>query len=98
MTHDKETVPELIETCSNQDVINDKIIDRKLTDFCRFGHITVNSDIFCQLFLTLDNFLSILCHLTCLDSDMFLSIRTLFPCGGTQCTLYLQQMCYITPT
>ena len=57
-------------------------IDRKLADFCHFGQITVNSDIFCQLSVILDNFLSILCSLGHLDSDMFLSIRPLFPCSG----------------
>ena len=53
--HCKETMPELTETCPNQDVISDK----KLTDVCHFGQNIVNSDIFCQLFVTLDNFLSI---------------------------------------
>ena len=70
-------MPELTETCLNQDVK----IDWKLTNFCHFGQITVNSDIFCQLFVTLDNFLSIFCHLSRLDSDMFLSVRALFPCS-----------------
>jgi hypothetical protein len=56
--------------------------DRNLTDFCHFGQIIVNSDIFCQLSVILDNFLSIFCSLGHLDSDMFLSIRPLFPCSG----------------
>ena len=36
-------------------------IDKKLTYFCHFGQITVNLDIITQVFVTLDNFLSILC-------------------------------------
>ena len=56
-------------------------IDNKLTHFCHFGHITVNSDIFCQISVTLDNLLSILFHLSRVDLDMFMSIRTLFPCS-----------------
>ena len=64
-------------TCPNQGVLN----YRKLTDFCHFGQINVNSDIFCQLSVILDNFLSIFCSLGHLDSDMFLSIRPLFPCS-----------------
>ena len=35
------------------------------TNYCQFGH-------FCQLFVTLNNFLSIFGHLSRLDSDMFL--------------------------
>ena len=58
-----------------------KKIDRILTDFCHFGQITVNLNIICQHFVTLDNFLSIICHLSHLDSYMFLSIRPLFPCS-----------------
>ena len=54
--HYKETMPGLTETCPNQDVVN----DRKLTDFCHFGQIIVNSDIFCQRSVTLDNFQSII--------------------------------------
>ena len=34
--------------------------DRRLTNFCHFGQITANLDIFCLLFVTLDNFLSII--------------------------------------
>ena len=56
-------------------------IDINLTNFCHFGQITINSDIFCQFSVTLDNFLSIFCSLSHLDSDMFLSIRPLFPCS-----------------
>ena len=67
-------------TCPNQDVINYENW-RKLTNFCHFGQINVNSGIFCQLSITLDNFLSIFCSLSRLDSDMFLSIRPLFPCS-----------------
>ena len=63
-------------TCPNQDVI----IYKKLTDFCHFGQITVNSDIFCQFSFTLDSFLSF-CSLSHLDLDMFLSIRPLFLCS-----------------
>ena len=76
--HYKETVAEFTETCPNQGILN----YRKLTDFCRFGQITVDSDIFCQLSVILDDFLSIFCSLGCLDSDMFLSIRSLFPCSA----------------
>ena len=61
-------------TYPNQDVIN----DRKLTYFNHSGQCTVNTDIFCQIFVTLDNFLSIFCHLSRLDSDIILSIR---PCS-----------------
>ena len=58
LLHYKETVVELTETCPNQDAINYKKIDKKLTEFCHFGQITVNLDILCQLSVTLDNFLS----------------------------------------
>ena len=75
--HYKETVAELKETCPNQGILN----YRKLTDFCRFGQITVDSDIFCQLSVILDDILSIFCSLGCLDSDMLLSIRSLFSCS-----------------
>ena len=34
-------------------------IDRKLTNFCHFGQVSVNSDMLCQFSVTLDNFLSI---------------------------------------
>ena len=54
----------------------------KLTYFCHFGQNTNNSDILCQQYVILDNFLSILCSLSSLDSNMFLSIRRLFPCRG----------------
>ena len=54
---------------------------KKLTNFCHFGQITVNSDVFCQFYVTMNNLLSILCHLSRLDSDMFLSIRQLFSCS-----------------
>ena len=58
----------------------------ELTYFCHFGQITINSDIFRQLSVTVDNFISIFCHLSRLNSDMFLSIRPLFPCSGiTKC-------------
>lgn len=50
-----------------------------MTDFCHSGQITVISDIFSQQSATLDNFLSFICHLSRLDSDMFLSIQALFP-------------------
>ena len=56
-------------------------IDKILTDFCHFGQITINSDNFCQFSVILDNFLSIFFSLAHLDSDMFLSIRPLFPCS-----------------
>ena len=56
-----------------------KIDQKKLTVICHFGQITVHSDILCQFFVTLDNFLSIFYHLSRLDLDMFMSIRTLFP-------------------
>ena len=52
-----------------------------MIDFCHFGQIIVNSDIFRQLHVTLDNFLSIFCSLSRLDLDMFLSIRPMFPCS-----------------
>ena len=44
---------------SKSDVINYKKLTKKLTYVFHFGQITVNSNIFCQLFVTLDNFLSI---------------------------------------
>ena len=50
-------------TCPNQDVIH----YIKLTDFCHFEQITINSDIFCQHSVTLGNFLSIFCSLSRLD-------------------------------
>ena len=59
-----------------------KKLTENLIDLCHFGQIIVNSDIVCQLFVTLDNFLSIICHLSRLDSNMFLSIRPLFPCSA----------------
>ena len=74
---------ELTETCPNQGILN----YRKLTDFCRFGQITVDSDIFCQLSVILDDFQSIFCGLGCLDSDMFLSFQSLFPCS--QCLSHM---------
>ena len=45
--------------CPKQGVLIYRKLIKKLTDFCHFGQITVNSDILCQLSIILDNFLSI---------------------------------------
>ena len=72
-------MPKLTKTCPNQDVINDKKIDIFLVTLDKLPSIHI---FFCQLYVALDNFLSIFCLLSRLDSDMFLSIRALFPCTG----------------
>jgi hypothetical protein len=64
-------------TCPNQGVLK----YRNLTDFCHFGQITVNSDIFLSTFCHFGQFSINFCSLGYLDSDMFLSIRPLFPCS-----------------
>ena len=75
---------EIDKTCPNQDMIND---NKKLTDFCHSGQNTINLDIFRQLSVTLDNFLSMFYHLSHLHSDMFMSIQPLFPCSDFNETL-----------
>ena len=76
--HCKETMPELTETCPNQDVINDK----KLTDVCHFGQNIVNSDIsvnFLSLWTIFYQLFFVIYHV--LIRTYFLSIRALFPCS-----------------
>ena len=70
-------------TCPNQDAIKYK----KLSDFVTLDKLLSIRTLFCQLYVTLDNFLSFFCSLTRLDSDMFLSIRPLFPCS--EATAYM---------
>ena len=55
-------------------------IDRKLTDFCHFGQIIANSDIICQLSVTLDNFVSIvLSFITSQFGHCFLVVKPSLP-------------------